>query len=86
MYIGRSLAVFIKSPQAGANRRVESVYQLPQPAKATVPSTAQMTAEMMCHVRIGTRRVMRSPSQTTGALASIMPKVVPATTHNRYSG
>ena len=35
---------------------------------------------MPCTQRIGTLRMMRSPSQTTGTFASIMPSVVPATT------
>ena len=48
---------------------------------ATSPRTRKMTADTPCTTRMGTRRVMRSPSQTTGALASIMPSVVPATTH-----
>jgi len=38
---------------------------------------------MRCTQVSGTSRVMRSPNQTTGALATIMPKVVPATTHNQ---
>jgi len=44
---------------------------------------AKIKAETMCTSRMGTWRVMRSPNQTTGALASIMPTVVPATTQKK---
>jgi hypothetical protein len=44
------------------------------------PSTAKTQADTTCTTRSGTSRVTRSPSQTTGALAIIMPSVVPATT------
>jgi len=54
--------------------------QAPTPSRASTPSTAKITAAMRCTTRIGTRLVIASPKNTTGALASIMPSVVPATT------
>ena len=53
------------------------------PHKAKPPSTAKTTADILCIHLSETLRVMTSPNQTTGALASIMPKVVPATTQNQ---
>jgi hypothetical protein len=44
---------------------------------------AKTTAEIRCTQVNEIFRVMASPNQTTGALANIMPKVVPATTQNQ---
>lgn len=49
-------------------------------SNAIAPSTAKIAADTRCTARTGTRCVSFSPSQTAGALASIMPSVVPATT------
>ena len=50
-------------------------------SSAISPSTKKMNADTPCTQRKGSQRVTLSPSHTTGALASIIPKVVPATTH-----
>lgn len=51
-----------------------------QPTIMMMPNTRKIAAETPCTSLIGTRRTIFSPSHTTGALASIMPSVVPATT------
>ena len=51
--------------------------------KAKTPRMAKTTADMRCTQTRETLRVMASPNHTTGALANIMPRVVPATTQNQ---
>jgi len=63
-----------------AHRRVPAQPNETPLNSASSPSTRKNSADTRCTILIGTSRVMRSPSQTTGAFASIMPKVVPATT------
>lgn len=46
----------------------------------STPSTAKISAATPCTSVIGTLRARRSPRNTAGTLASIMPSVVPATT------
>ena len=55
------------------------------PNNTNRPNTTNTAALMRCTQVSGTKRVMRSPNHTTGAFANIMPKVVPATTHNPVS-
>src|SRR5881398_484092 len=80
---GQSLAAFIERPQArqiGAGRKYSQRAGVHPRQSATTPSTRNTTAPIVWTSLIGTLRVIASPNQTTGALASIMPSVVPATT------
>jgi len=47
---------------------------------ASTPITANSSAARPCTQAIDTRRNSRSPTNTTGTLASISPSVVPITT------
>ena len=80
-----ALAVSINPRSAKHRRRSPRRHWLaqPQPSRANMPNTQKTPAETICTTRIGSIRVIRSPNQTTGALASIMPSVVPATTQNQ---
>ena len=66
--------------KAGSAVFLEGARPSYQPTIMTTPSTRKIAAEMPCTSLIGTRLTIFSPSQTTGALASIIPSVVPATT------
>ena len=75
-----SLAEFIERPQAGANRRCGRSISSPSEPAPPRPAPRRSPPRPGARARIGTRRMTRSPNHTTGALASIMPSVVPATT------
>ena len=64
-----------KLEQIGAGSEYKSKEREASPEVAAPPLAGS--------ARIGSIRVIRSPNQTTGALASIMPSVVPATTQNQ---
>lgn len=70
----------LRPGEAGSAVFLEGALLFYQPMIMITPSTRKIAAEMPCTSLIGTRRTIFSPSHTTGALASIMPSVVPATT------
>src|SRR5207302_8043128 len=58
----------------------EPIHHSPAPAIVRTPSTANTAAATRRIALMGSLPANRSPSTTTGMLASIMPRVVPSTT------